>query len=230
MPVIVSHTPDRTDGRRGCAWSLGRCGTIGLVSEAGVNPPSPPEPSTPDAGTTGSGQPSRHQRSMAGMIGAMLITLLVILAFIALRGFTREQAEVDVPPVDYLDAVGAAADTGLALAHPRELPDGWRATSVDLDRDESAEWTMGMLTDEGRFVGIRQEEESADDIAAVALDEDAVEGEEVTLDGALARTWTTWSDEGGDTGYAAALGDETVLVYGSAPPEDLEEVIALLQR
>lgn len=160
----------------------------------------------------------------------MLVTLLVIAAFVAFRGLTRDQVEVEVVPVDYLDAVEGAADTGLALAHPSELPEGWRATSVDLDRDESPAWTMGMLTDEGRFVGIRQEEDSADDLAAVALDEDAVEGREVTLDSRLATTWTTWSDEGGDTGYAAEVGEETVLVYGSAPAEDLERVIALLQR
>ena len=211
------------------------------MSEAGVNPPSAPGPSAPGAsdsaasdsaagGPPPGGAPSRHQRSMAGMIGAMLITLLVILGFVALRGFTRDQVETEVPPVDYLDAVGAAADAGLALAHPRELPEGWRATSVDLTRDESPEWTMGMLTDDGRFVGIRQEEESADDMVVVALDEDAVEGDEVTVPSDLADTWTTWSDDGGDTGYAAELGDETVLVYGSAPAEDLEEVIALLQR
>jgi hypothetical protein len=89
---------------------------------------------------------------------------------------------------------------------------------------------MGMLTDEGRFVGIRQEEESADDMAAVAIDEDAVEGDEVRLDSEVAGTWTTWTDEGGDTGYAAELGDQTVLVYGSAPREDLTEIVALLQR
>ena len=38
----------------------------------------------------------------------------------------------------------------------------------------------------------------------------------------MADTWTTWTDEGGDTGYAAEVGDETVLVYGSAPAEDLK--------
>ena len=32
-------------------------------------------------------------------------------------------------------------------------------------------------------------------MAAVALDEDAVEGDEVTVPSALADTWTTWSDE-----------------------------------
>ena len=117
------------------------------MSEAGTTPPPT--------------KPSRHQRSMAGMIGAMLITLLVILGFVALRGFTRDQVETEVPPVDYLDAV---------------------------------------------------------------------EGDEVTLDSGVADTWTVWTDEGGDTGYAAEVGDETVLVYGSAPAEDLEEVIALLQR
>ncbi len=161
----------------------------------------------------------------------MIITLLVIGGFLALRGVTRDQTEVDVPPVDYLDAVGAAADAGLALAHPSELPDGWRATSVDLTRDESPAWAMGMLTDRGRFVGIRQEEESADDMAAAALDEDAVEGDEVSLDSDVAGRWTTWTDEGGDTGYAAELGDDqTVLVYGSAPREDIVELVGLLQR
>ncbi|WP_457207191.1 DUF4245 domain-containing protein [Nocardioides sp. P5_C9_2] len=191
------------------------------MSDSGVNPPTVSGPS---------GKPSRHQRSAAGMVGAMIITLLVIGGFVALRGFTRDQAEVEVSPVDYQDAVAAAADSGLSLVHPRELPDGWRATSVDLSRDESPAWAMGMLTDEGRFVGIRQEEESADDMAAVAIDKDAVEGDEVRLDSEVADTWTTWTDDGGDTGYAAELGDQTVLVYGSAPREDLTEIVALLQR
>lgn len=190
------------------------------MSEPAVSTPAP-EPS---------GRPSRHQRSMAGMIGAMLITLVVIGGFVLLRGSLREQTEVEVPPVDYQDAVAAAADSGIELAHPRELPAGWRATSVDLTRDETPAWTMGMLTDEGRFVGIRQEVESADDMAAVAIDEDAVEGDEVSLDSELARTWTTWTDEGGDTGYSAEVGDETVLVYGSAPVEDIEEIVGLLRR
>lgn len=200
------------------------------MSEAGVNPPSAPRAAPTTGGPPPAVAPSRHQRSTAAMIGAMIITLLVILGFVALRGVTRDQVETEVAPVDYLDAVGAAADAGMALAHPRELPAGWRATSVDLTRDESPAWTMGMLTDDGRFVGIRQEPESADDMAAVALDEDAVEGDEVTVPSALADTWTTWSDEGGDTGYAAEIGEETVLVYGSAPAGDIEEVIALLQR
>ncbi|WP_162260785.1 DUF4245 family protein [Nocardioides sp. Soil805] len=191
------------------------------MSDSGVTPPTVSEPT---------GKPSRHQRSAAGMVGAMIITLLVIGGFLALRGVTRDQAEVDVAPVDYQDAVAAAADAGLALVHPRELPDGWKATSVDLTRDESPAWAMGMLTDEGRFVGIRQEEESADDMAAVAIDEDAVAGEQVSLDSEVADTWTAWTDEGGDTGYSAELGDQTVLVYGSAPRADITELVGLLQR
>ena len=67
-------------------------------------------------------------------------------------------------------------------------------------------------------------------MVVVALDEDAVEGDEVTVASDLADTWTTWSDDGGDTGYAAELGDETVLVYGSAPAEDIETYLGLLTR
>lgn len=191
------------------------------MSQSSVDQPGATEPT---------GKPARRQTSVAGLVGAMLVTLLVIGGFVVLRGLGRDQAEVEVPPVDYQDAVAAAADSGLRLVHPRELPEGWKATSVDLGRDESPTWAMGMLTDEGRFVGIRQEEESADDLAAVALDEDAVEGDEVSLDSDVARTWTTWTDEGGDTGYAAEVGEETVLVYGSAPVEDLTRLVALLER
>ena len=43
-------------------------------------------------------------------------------------------------------------------------------------------------------------------------------------------TWQTWSDEGGDVGYSTELGDEALIVYGSAPAEDVETYIGLLTR
>ena len=206
----------------GADGALGRYGTIGSVSDSGVNPPG--------VGAT-SGKPSRRQSSAAGMVGAMVITLLVIGGFVALRGFTRDQGEVEVASVDYQDAVAAAADSGLALVHPRELPDGWRATSVDLSRDESPAWAMGMLADEGRFVGIRQEEESADDMAAVAIDEDAVQGDDVRLDSEVADAWTDLDRRGRGHGLRRRVSaTRPCSSTAPAPREDLTEIVALLQR
>ena len=44
----------------------------------------------------------------------------------------------------------------------------------------------------------------------------------------MARTWQLFADSGGDLAYAAELGDDEVLVYGSASAADLREVIGLL--
>ena len=83
---------------------------------------------------------------LAGMIGAMLITLLVILGLrrpARLSRATRWRPRV--PPVDYLDAVGAAADAGMARRRTRaSSPRGMGARPASsLTRDESPEWTMG---------------------------------------------------------------------------------------
>ncbi len=87
-----------------------------------------------------------------------------------------------------------------------------------------------MLNDEGRFVGIRQQDTSVADLVELYVDEDAVAGEDVTVDSDIADTWQTWSDEGGDIGYSTELGDEALLVYGSAPAEDIEAYLGLLTR
>ena len=44
----------------------------------------------------------------------------------------------------------------------------------------------------------------------------------------MARTWRTFSDSGGDHAYAAEVGRDEVLVYGSADVADLRRVVGLL--
>ena len=46
----------------------------------------------------------------------------------------------------------------------------------------------------------------------------------------LAREWEGYTDGGGDTAYLAEVGDETVMVYGSAPADDLHTIIDALTR
>jgi len=175
-------------------------------------------------------KPGRYQRSTNGLIGALIMTLLVIGAFVLVRSLTRADVEIEREPLDYAAAAEAARGAGFDVVAPASLPDGWIATAVDLDQTEPPLWGMGVLTDDDLFVGLRQEDESVQDLVELNIDEDAVEGDPLELDSAVGSTWQTWTDEGGDTGYSIEYGDQTVLVYGSAPAGDLQEFIGLLER
>ena len=102
---------------------------------------------------------------------------------------------------------------------------GWVATSVDLAAGDDPRWGLGLLSDDGDFVGVRQEDTSVEELVRTYVDEDAVPGEAVTFDSPVAREWGTWTDESGDIGYTTELGDDAVLVYGSAPAADIEELL-----
>lgn len=175
-------------------------------------------------------KPGRYQRSSNGLIGAMIVTLLAIGAFVLLRSLVRADVEVERESVDYAAAAEAARGAGFDVVAPVSLPDGWVATAVDLEQSDPPLWGLGLLTDDETFVGLRQEDESVEDLVEVNIDEDAVEGDPLELDSAIGTTWQTWTDAGGDTGYAIDVGDQTVLVYGSASAEDLQDFIGLLER
>ncbi len=175
-------------------------------------------------------KPGRYQRSSSGLIGAMIVTLLAIGAFLLVRSLSR--AEVDIQPeaVDYAAAAEAAREAGFDVVAPANLPAGWTATAVDLDQTDPPLWGMGVLTEEGRFVGLRQEVASVADLVEENIDEEAVEGDPVELDSMLGSTWQTWTDEGGDTGYSIEYGEQNLLVYGSASASDLQDFVGLLER
>lgn len=173
-------------------------------------------------------RPGRYQRSTGGLIGALVITLLVIGAFVAFRAVNRTELEVHPDPVDYRAAVVAVQEAGKRPVYPETLPAGWIATSVDIPRGEDLDWGMGMLTGDGRFVGLRQSPDSVTDLVEEYVDQDATEGEPTDLPGSLVTTWRSFGDTGGDRAYAAEIDGATVLVYGSAPDADLQAVIAAL--
>lgn len=176
-------------------------------------------------------QPSRYTRSFSGMAGALIVTVLVVVAYVAWRGLFRGDAEVETEPVDWQASVGLAEQAGFAVVHPQELPAGWTATSVDLAAGDDPRWGLGVLTDDGRFIGIRQEETSSvDDLVELYVDEKAEQGEDADVVSAVTDTWQTWSDDGGDHGFSAEVDDESLLVYGSAPVSDIETYLGLLTR
>ena len=167
-------------------------------------------------------QPGRYQRSFSGMIGALVVLLLVIGGFVAFRAVTRDDLEVEVETVDYLETVGFAQDGDLTVVYPPTVPSGWKATSVDAE--PGREWSIGFLTPDG-FAGIQQSDESSSTVVETYVDEDATEGDPVTIAGS---EWETWTDEGGDVGYLGEVDGQQVLVYGSASPESLRTLAASL--
>ena len=176
-------------------------------------------------------QPSRYTRSFNGMVGALIVTILFVLAFVGWRALFRDDVDAVAPTVDWQESVQLADEAGLGVVRPSELPEGWQATSVDLvAAGDEPRWGLGVLTADGDFIGIRQEDASMDDLARVYVDEKPTEGDEVSLSSEVASTWQTWSDDGGDHGYSTELGDESLLVYGSAPVEEIESYIGMLTR
>ena len=172
--------------------------------------------------------PARYDRTYGGLIASLLVTVLVVVGYVVLRAVNRDELDVEPQPVEYVDAVAAAQDAGFVLVYPRQLPEGWIATRLDFVRGERPAWGINLLTDEGKFVGLRQENDDVDDLLATYVDENPNEEGEVTLDSPLAATWQSWSDEGGDHAYSTELAGDTLLVYGSAPEEDQIELIGLL--
>lgn len=177
---------------------------------------------------SGTGSPGRYNRSFGGLIGSMIVLVLVVFGIVVFRGTFRDTPEYDPEPVDYLALVTSIQVGGFSPAYPAQLPDGWivkEATFVPGDRPVL---DLAMSTDDDRFAGLHQENEDVDDLVRTYVGTDATEGEPVRLDSEVATRWQTFTDPGGDTAFAAEVGDEAVLVWGSAPAEDLQGLVESL--
>lgn len=167
---------------------------------------------------------------MAGMIGAMLVVVAVIVGFVIFRSALRNDVEVEPDAVDYLESVALAHEAGLEVVYPTSLPPGWTATSVDLAAGDRPEWGLGVLTESGGFVGLHQADRSVDELLDTYVDKEVTAGDPVEVAPEVASSWETWSDDGGDRGYTAEVGGDTVLVYGSASAGEIEQFMDLLTR
>ena len=115
---------------------------------------------------------------------------------------------------------------------PSPLPEGWIATSAEVEPGATPVWRVGMLTEERAFVGLRQSDVSAESLLEDAYpDEEPVAADALTVPGAVVEGWDGWvlgEDEDADRAYTAEWDGVSVLVHGSADAEDLEQVIELL--
>ena len=178
-------------------------------------------------------RPGGYNRSFGGLVGAMIVMVVaVVLVWLAL-GLFRDDAEFEPTPIDYDASMAALADSGAALAYPETLPEGWRVNNLAYDPADPS-FSLAMLTDDERFVGVYHGREDLEEVLARLVDDAATEEGSVELtdgDGGSA-TWQVFGDEGGDTAYVR-VGEQrrdpvVTIVYGSAPDEDLREVVGSL--
>ena len=171
-------------------------------------------------------QPGRYQRTTGGFVGSLVIAVAVILAFVAFRALTRDDLDVPTETVDYVEAVQAAQSADWKVVYPSSLPKGWKATSVDVDPPRA--WDIGFLTADGHFVGVSQQTRSLDSMLETYVDKAPQAGGAVSLRTSVGGPWKSWSDSGGDHALSSDVGEDTLLVYGSAPESDLERFAQLL--
>lgn len=177
---------------------------------------------------TDTGRPGRYNRSFGGLIGSMIVLVLVVFAIIAFRGAFRDTPEYEPEPVEYLALVESIQVGGLTPVYPAQLPAGWFVKQATFEPGERPVFDLAMTTAGDDFAGLHQEDEDVDELVRTYVGTDATEGDPVTLDGEITSQWQTFTDPGGDTAFATEVGDETLLVWGSAPAEDLEDLVASL--
>lgn len=150
----------------------------------------------------------------------MLVLVLIVVGFVGLsRLIGGGEPSTPVRTVDYHQTLGYAREhADFHLLAPPRLPQGWRATSVTFVPRGQQRWHLGVLTDRNQYVGLEQADRPVRGMVTEYVDPDAERGQPVTVRG---RTWSTWSDAGGDHALVRRSGDTTTLVVGPVDPDVL---------
>ncbi len=179
--------------------------------------------------TSTTGKPGKYQRSAGGLVVSLVVTVVAIVVVMSVMRLFRDEPETKVDAIDYLEVVAAAQREDIEVVYPAELPDGWIATGAEIvPGDDEPGFDLRLLTDDDKYVGVHVEDSSVGALLSTYVDDETASGGTYRVDGSVAPEWAGYSDEGGDTAYAAELGDRVVLVYGSAPAADLQDLVAVL--
>ncbi|KZX22744.1 DUF4245 domain-containing protein [Rathayibacter tanaceti] len=171
----------------------------------------------------------RQRKTVNNLVFSLLATVgaVALIVLLVPRGDTVDLASVDVPRVAAQVQLGQTQ----TLAVPT-LPEGWKANAAELRREGGIDyWYVGLLTPKAGYIGLSQGLDADEDWVASQLDRRAATGVE-RIDG---RAWTVFDhrDSGADTGntpYALETteGSSTYLVYGTAPTDEIRQVVAAI--
>ena len=196
--------------------------------EHGADAPGVVPGGTPDAGEQppqSSAMVRAAKLNAANMARSLLPLVLICLALVGWAAF-RQNPDDPVIEVDPSSSVRTSAEAaGYELLVPTGLPEAYRPTSARTtagaaDDDAPVTLEIGYLTPGEEFAGfVISDDEGAEPLRRV-LDGAEEQGTE-SIGG---RTWTRETTTRGETALVLDTGAATVLVFGSAPDDELTEV------
>ncbi|PSL01775.1 uncharacterized protein DUF4245 [Haloactinopolyspora alba] len=166
-------------------------------------------------------------------LGDILRSVLVLggaLAVVAVVFNLLNESEPRLPePVDYSAALEVArAEYGYPVLAPGDLPQGWRATSVDFAQEAGGDrWRLGFLTEDEQYVGLRQSDGEIEAYRDEHLDGFTADGES-TVDGTR---WTRMIEDGNapDRALVRVHDGAITIVMGTMSYASLEQFTARLR-
>lgn len=169
----------------------------------------------------------RYPRTFNGLVASMIVCVVAVVGYWVVQNGTHSASEISPRAVDYTGTVKEIQAAGKSVVYPSSLPAGWKATDARYT-PEGPTWAVPMLTKTGTFAGLQVEPTPLLDLVHQYIDKNARQGAIVTIPSAVGDSWLEWSDSGGDHGFSAKVGTETVLVYGSASVADLKTLVQSL--
>ncbi|MCL2541873.1 MAG: DUF4245 family protein [Nocardioidaceae bacterium] len=181
--------------------------------------------------TQQAGGAGRYQRSPFGLIVALVVTVAVVVGVMGFMGLFQRKTDIKPAHVNYMAAVLAAQEGHIQPAYPTRLPVGYFATQAQVPDDYDG-FVVDLLRGQKDFIGIRTARKATvSELVDDNVDKSATSAPAYVptgVDHPLAPRWAGYRDDRGDTGYAATIGKDKVLVFGSAPVGDLQQVVDAL--
>lgn len=165
---------------------------------------------------------------MMGMLISLAIVVVVVLVIFALN---NKPANENPKPVDYKMSLEVAQTAGVIDAQvPKQVPEGWVATSANYDLVSShptkiATWTVGFVTADGQFVGVRQGNGESEKF----IQQMTVNGEEKGQQDVNGQIWTRYVSPDTDNDSLVLVGPkQTTVVTGTVGWDELGRVAGSL--
>jgi hypothetical protein len=171
-----------------------------------------------------------NRMNAANMLRSLLPLVVICLLIVAWVAF-RQSGDVGVRTVDPSTSVQlAAARAGYPVSAPAGLDDEYRPTSARTDAGNAGEGDpvtleIGYLTPSEEFAGFVVSDDPRAAPLADILGGAVVEG---TVDLA-GESWTRSTTERGETALSREADGATVVVFGSAPDDELTTLAAAVE-